>query len=665
MEFLPDKLADKLTKIAVEQFKTSFKFKKERLVDIRKNEEFYYGRKIKVPRGRFGVPLPVMSAFIDTLMSKIDDPPIIKYSYKDIADLKISEKISSAWKIESAPQNGNWAQKDRWAKKLAIFSGRAIFKIYSESDPSYKNYLEVVDYEDFHCEPMGGGDLNNHLFVGQDNILRTKAQMLKNSKLGLYDSNQVNKLISAYNDDSYQKNDNLYVKKAERLKKLGLDIMGGTYVGQPIIRLVEWITDYEGEKYYLLFNYDTGIWVRAHKLKDVFESNLIPWVSWATHEDAFNFWSKAPADDVRPIADAMDVLFNQALDNRAKRNYGMRAYDPEIFPDPAELEWQPNGLAMARAVEKGRTIGSGIYEFQTPEVSGTIDMVAFLDKFLGTKTGITPEAQGVADTNQKVGIYFGNLQQVADRLGLYNKSYREGWVHLGKRYAWGLYEHMTEKMMVKMIGEEGSEWNELTRGEAKKAPDLDIVIEGGQAELLANEAKAKKRENALLMIAKDPILKQQVNPQWYLKEILRHGSFDEEDIRMAMASQTVSLEMLSEASQAVQQIMLGKNPKLNYRADTSFIQYIVDRAMNEDNDEVFKRLIDYAKKHIPIALDNMRRRANLSGIGSFSGNTLKQEQPSVQITDNIQAPEPIAGQTAGVSSQEATNLLQGKSNLGQ
>lgn len=665
MIHIPETLANTLVGIAVKQFQTGFKFKQKRMEDIRKNEEFYYGRKIKVPKGRFGVPFPMMSGFVDTLMSKIDDVPTINFGYTDLADLKIAQKTSGAWQKESSPTMGNWAMKDRWSKKLGCFSGRPIFKIFSESKPKYKNYLEVVDYEDFVCEPMGGGDLKNHLFKGQDMIFRTKAQLNAGAVSGLYKASQVQKLGAAISNKEFKKNEDLYRGKAKRLRMLGLDLDASTYVGQPIFKFIEWVMTYEGVEYYLLFEYRTGIWIRAHALKEIFSSNLDPWESWATHEDAFNFWSKAPCDDVRPVADAIDLLLNQALENRHKRNLGQRAYDPAIFPDPSELEWRPDGLVMAKASEKGRVIASGIYEFKTPEISGTIDLAAFMDSFLGRKTGITPEVQGAPEQQQKVGIYFGSLQQVADRLGLYNKSYRECWARLGLKYAWGLHDHLNEPMLVKMIGETGVEWDELVRGEAKKAPDLDIDISGGAAEIAANEAKAKKRENALVMLIKRPDLTALMSPQWLAQQILKHGAFEEAEIRMAMSKEAGDIEILAEAAQAIQQIIAGKDPKINRGANTAFIQKIVDFAIDKDvKMPIYLKLMKYAQAHVKIAIENMTRMARVIGMKQRT-EVRRPVKPSLKISEETRVEEPILGTRAGTASlsQRASNILRGRSPL--
>lgn len=662
MEHLQKKLADKLVEIALKQFESGFNFKKVRMEDIRENEEFYYGRKVKVPKGRIFIPLPVMSGFVDHLMSKIDDPPVITYNYTDLADLKIAMKTSAAWQKESHPTRENWPQKDRWAKKLACFSGRAIYKIFAESDPRYKSHLEVVDYEDFVCEPMGGGDLEKHLFCGQDNIFRTKDQLLKNARSGLYDSAQVRKLIRDTGDETLEKNKDIYSGKRERLAQLGLNLESNTYHGQPIFRFIEWVMDYNGEKYYLLFDWFTKNWVRAHKLKDIFESNLIPWESWATHEDAFVFWSKAPCDDVRPAADSIDTLFSQVIENRNKKNLGQRAYDPDIFPDPSELEWRPNGLVRATAMKKNKTISQGIYEFQVGDITNTIDLVTFMDNFIGRKTGITPEAEGALEKDQKVGIYFGSLQQIADRLGLYNKSYRESWERLGLKYAWGLHDHMNEKMSVKIIGEQGVEWEDLVRGEAKKAPDFDIDIEGGSAEIMANEAKSKKRENSLMLLVKRPELGQQLNPNWLVQEILRQGQWEEEQIRIAMSRETTNLELLSEASQAIQMILKGKAPKINRGADTSFIQKIIDFAIDKDlKMDIYTKMMAYAQAHMEIAVRNMTRKAVMIQAGQ-GVETEEKPKSMMPISEETMVEEPILGTPgAGISQGlKASNILRGK-----
>lgn len=614
------KLADKLTAIAVQQIDTSIKFKQTRLGDIQLSEELYFGKTKPALKGRFNVPLPIMSGFIDTLISKVDDPPRINYGYQDLADYRRAKKIGAAWEIDSSPTKGKWNMKDRMVKKLAAFSGVGVYKYYAESEPKYKSNLEVVDFHDFECEPLGGADLENHKFLGQRNIFKTAADLLNGVKAGTYDATQVRMLLAAVGSDEYKKNDEIYKTKIQRLWLMGLDPETHSYVGQKMYNMTEWYMEHNGERYYMLLEPRAKVWVRFEKLNDVFESNLWPFVAWHTHEDAFNFWSKAPADDMRPIADAMQVLFNQALDNRQKRNFGQRAFDPTIFPDPSQLEWRPDGLVEAK-FDGIRPISQGIFEFQTAEITGTIDLMQYIDDITGRKTGITADTQGASE-EKRVGILYSNLQQVADRLGLYNKAYSEAWAHLGQLYKNGLQEHAKGAgIMVKMIGEAGVEWEELVKEDLEPEQDLNISISGGQAELQADELKKKSRTDALAIVMQSPTNAGLINPKWSIEQILRTGGYEEEDIRIAMDVENYgNMDILSKASQAIQDIIGGREPKRYRGANTAFIQKILDFASdNELDQEIYDALIQYADSHVEVAIENMMRKARIAAIALGAG----------------------------------------------
>jgi len=608
-------LADKLTQIALKQLEAGVKFKQTRLKNISVNEDLYNGVSKPALKGRFNIPLPIVSGFVDTLMSKIDNPPVIKFEKGEEADLKLSQKTSALWLKDSAATAGKWSKKDRWAKKLAIFSGRAIYKYYAESQPGYKSNLEIIDHNDFYCEPQGGGDLDNHLFLGQMNIFRTEAQLKAGAKSGLYSDKQINQIITDTDSHNHKENQELYKQKLSRFASLGLDVETNAFVGQNVFPLVEHYLEFENKRYYLFFELKSGTWIRAEELKDVFKSNTYPFVSWATHEDAFNFWSKAPVDDIRPVAEAMNIIFNQALDNRQKRNFGQRAYDPDIFPDPSQLEWRPDGLVEANTSGGVKQIGAGIYEFQTPEVAGTIDLFQYMDNFLGQKTGITPSAQGQSDKNVAVGVYYGDLQQVADRLGLYNKSYTESYAELGQRYYYGIIEHLSEPQAIKLIGLNGIEWDEVAKSDfdLHQTP-FDIVVLSSDAENQANEVKSKRRVDALIMLLNNPLYAQILNKKWVAEQILKNGEYNPEEIRIALDTQNEgNEESLAEAAEEMQRILAGEEVKPNRSATTAHIQKHLDFAYDKlDSDEdmpKFQAIMTHLQAEVPFAQENMVRKA--------------------------------------------------------
>lgn len=621
---------DKLVEIAQRQLETGLKFKEPRIKDIQENEDAYQSKTKKTLKGRFNIPIPVMSGYVDTLLAKIDDVPKLVFKENKEESRRKAKKIGAAWEVDASSTRGQWAKKDRAAKKLAIFSGRAIYKYYAERSPDYTSHLDVVDYHDFICEPQGGGlSLENHLFLGQTNIFKTKYDLEQGAKSGFYVAGQVTKLLSGSGSTDKDVEQGV-TDRFNRMVGLGLNPMQYDFVGDTVFSMVEWYLSYEGERYYLLFEPKSGLWVRMAKLKEMFSFGLYPFVSWATHEDPLNFWSKAPADDIRPLHESMRVLFNQTLDNRNRQNYGMRAFDAKMFPDPSQLEYRQDGLVLAKP--DGRPIDAGLYTFQTPAIGDNIQLLSFVDNFVGTKTGITPAAQGSAEKDVKVGVYYGNIQQVADRMGLLNKSYSEAWSELGERYVQGLMDHMDPEMMVKMTGAKGMEWEAIKADEFKDDDEFEIMVMGGNAEAELDEVKKKQRVEAVAQLMANKDLMGQVSPRWIAEQVLRNGGFQEEDLRVAFDKDNAAdADLMSEAAEACEEIVRGKEPKQNYRATTAFIQKILDFAMKTELKlDVFQKLLAYAKQHEPVAIENMARMANR--LAAKAGTDLRQaptmpEQP--------------------------------------
>lgn len=570
-------------------------------------EDQYFNRVTKSLKQRYNVPVPIVPGFVETLLSKIDNPPALKFEGREEADYKATLKTNSFYQTESSAQDHDWDLLDLDGKKQAIIYGRAIAKYYAESDPEYKSNLEIVDVYDFIADPIGGGNLENHRFAMQDNIFRSKSELKKAVASGRYMKSEVEKIINATAESVIVDNDNKYRSKQSRFMALGLDGFTYNYAGQSLYKFVEAVTHWEGERYYALFNYETGIIIRCELLKDVFKSNLFPWVSWATHRDIFNFWSKSPLDDILPLADMVKTLVNQELDNRQKTNWGMRAYDPEVFKDPSKLEWRPDGLvAMTSGTSRTQRIDQAIYQFQTPELQGTINLVQWVDGILGQKSGITADTQGQSKED-KVGIYYGNMQAVAERFGLYNKSYSKFWSAVGRRYLWGLFEHLRSPQAVEIIGEKGNEWDEIVRMEV--SPYWNIKVEGGNAQMAADEVKKQKRAEAFTSLT--PAELAVVSPKKLAEQRFRNAEMPEDEIKDMFDTQgDADKELMSEASMAIQEIIKHQKPKLNRGATPAFAQKILDYATDntDGNDPLFNALMAYAMAHKQIIAENMARK---------------------------------------------------------
>lgn len=633
---------------AVKGYESCLKYKKNRLEQIKLSYDEYNNQVGPALRGRFNVPVPVVSGFVETLLSKIDDKPSLVFERKKESTLKIAKKVTSAWEIDSAEEESDWSEEDTHSKKNAIFEGVGIYNKWSSSNPDFRDHIESITLFDFIFDPHGGNDLEKHLFVGQDNIDKTKEDLEDES----YDKEQVKKLLETSASDDYKNGTGDYTNKVKKYDPFGSepDYSSGMY------RLCQMGVVYKGQRYYVLFDYRSGIWIRGGLWKDIVsKQNLWSYVAFHTHPRRDKFLTKAPLDDVLPVAEATRILFNQSLDNLEKRNWDMKAFDADLIDDPRLLEWdRSDKLVPVNASRKGKNLSDAVYQFTTPDSTMiTIRLMDFLSSYWGKQTGITPDAQGASD-EKRVGILVSNIQQVADRLGYTNKQYVRAWKKLGLRYLHGLKENMSQRRLIKVIGAKGAEWEELLKKDVET--NLDIVVRGGRAELEADELNQKRRTDAIVAVAGNQLLLSTMNPSWVVEQMLRAGQFEDEDIKLAFDKNTYGdRELLSEAAMAIEEILQGNTPKINRGATDAFMQKILDFATNTDVDEeVFNILIQYAQAHSIIAAENMNRKAqnmimeqqmNQFASGDVSKLPDRISEPRIPHSPNI----PGIGEMAGVS----------------
>lgn len=606
----PDKAKQLLDQLRRE-YDSGIQYRQGRAKQWKLIEDHYYGRvKVNLP-GRFNVPLPIMAGFIDTWVPKVDDAPYLRFEPRSEADYRKNKKIEALWEHVASPNDGfDIESADIAAKKLAAMSGRAIYKSFGESVDGFKFRTECVDHYDFVADPMGGGNLEKHNHDHQDNIWKSKSDLEDGADSGFYDKRAASLLISGMVPNQVRTEESEFKNRTTRLQSLGLQGDIHNFRGEACDEFIESVTRWDGQRYHVIWTYRKGVVLRAVPLKADFKSGLLPWTSWAVKYDPFNFWSPGPADDMVAIAEVIRVLVNQELDNRQKQNWGQRAYDPDVFPNGAELEWRPNGLVPVRAgLTQTRQIGSGIYEFQTPQLGGTINLVEWLDNMVGQKTGVTAGAQGNAE-DAKVGIYQGNMQQVADRFGFYNKNYTKCYADIGRRFLWAAHEHITGAEAVRIIGEKGVQWEYLQGHEVD--PTVSVLVKSSSSEMQVGQMKKDRKSAAIEKIASNPELMKEVNRKWLVENILMTGDFDDSEIRTAQDVQDDgSREVMARASEAIEEILTGKKPKLFRGATTGFQQKILDFALDNTDDrlDLFVALTDYAEAHGQLVSENMARKA--------------------------------------------------------
>lgn len=619
---------DAIVQIAFLLWNNSQIYKQNRMNRIALYERLYNNELPKKERQLFNICLPIFGGFEDALQANLTDPVKLQFQETNPQDYLVIPKIQAQWENEKDGllPNQMWNSKARDLMHDALLSGRSIAKIYSENEPKYRSVLETVNYSNFHCQPLGGAYLENHLFAGEEGIYMTLEDIISNEN---FPKKQRDKIANfSYTDEWWQYLEDTYGTHFARYRSMHLNINSNTFTGTKTLFLCQFIITRRGVRYFVLFDPISKNWLQIEKLSDFTGSDLYPYKSAATHQDSQNFWSKGFSDDIFSVAVVVSTLLNQELTNREKSNFNARAYDPSMFTDEAKLDaaqYIPDRLVPVDTMGGVRKIEEGIYSFQTPQLSGTIDLVGWMQGNLGgligmsDLSGATGPQKGKGKQNATVALAQQN--QVAKRIGFRAEPFKEMFGQIGEAYVQGLKEFMPPKIAVKLIGEDGyTQEDELKRIEMSRTSTIGVKVLSTSAEDADTQAKANKRIQALTMLAQDP----GVNPQWRTEQTLKTvGGFDEHEIKMAMDLQTYgSKKQIAHASKAIQELLNGKMPKPYFAAEAVFLQYIQD-FVAENQNKVMKRKVhpkhgietylialfgDYMNQMAPIVQKNMERK---------------------------------------------------------
>lgn len=600
--------ADEIVRIAKKQIDTSRLFKQSRVKEILDTEDVYNMKLKPALQGRLNVPFDgvVLSGFVDTWVAENNKPVYISFEDPTGANMRGAEKIKAAWERDS--KRIRLKAKKLAMKHQAAIAGRTIGKYYAESDPKYCPYFQIVDYLDFHCEPNGGGHLDDHYFRYQENIFRSREDIVSGGESGWYLQSQVDKLFSAYDSSDFKRNEDMFGNKQSRYMSIGLDMESNNYIGGKLFNLVEGDTYYKGVKYHIIFDQSTNIWLRCVPLKIDFGNDLTPFISFsAPKPDAFNFWNLAPADKIKPIAEAIRLNLNEVLNNNRKRNWGMRAVDMNMFPDLRKLDWRPDGVLHAN-VPLNASIQQGIYHFETPELSGALNLNAYLNAFVGEKLGINAGSQGQS-SDTKVGIYQGNAFQISKRMQVSADAEEEFHSDLATRYDWGLWDHASEDEMVRLVSSEGIGWEKLTNDD--KDPEYVVIAEVSKEDEQKSSDMVRAQIEAMVSTQSDPnqmvLIK---NKKAFIEKKFKLAGMKESEIEEFFVTDGED-DIFSDAKKAIELIGRGKNPGVNWGATTAYLQYISDWILENSSElkpEIRKKLEEYFDQHVSIAMKNAEQK---------------------------------------------------------
>jgi len=619
-----------------------------------KNEDLYYGKKDNVSYNNdddgsinnknkpfIGANVNIASAkamsFVETMLSKIDSPLTFKYIKPTMADYKRA-KLLNALKEKDA-NDGDWNYKDLLGKVDAIIYGRAIYSYYADSYNGYCSHLEYVGPYDFLIDPSGGGfDMDKAMYMGRYGIRKTKYDLEKGVKDGYYLRDETKQLIAGSGNDANQTSQE-DVNKQNKYAYIGSPA-NRTIQDPDVYKLWEWYTTFEGERYYVLMQETSGVAIKVCKLTDLFKRDkklqdaMWPFWSYAYTPNATEFWTPSKMDYVRETFLAQSVAINQMLENAERINKPQRGVDVTAIENVADLIYRRNGVIRMKG---GTDINKSFKIVETPQITTSINVYNTLEGIQQLESGITAAAKGVADED-KVGIYEGNQANTADRYGVWNKSYSQGYKRFAMLYKNGVEEHLTMKVAVKILGTKGLEETIfVSKRDLKPQSDWGILVESTNAEAQADAADKRNKLQFMAGYKGDPSINQKV--------IFEQGAeivgFNNDEIRQFLdASEYGDAELLSEAERDMEELLNNKYIEPNERATTAYANHILNYMKDHKEDmseETFEVFTDYLNRLEPVVIRNM---------GTQLQNTLSKEGASPGGEASLDAVQPeVQGQT--------------------
>ncbi len=607
MSKIPFNKREAIIKQALQEIVFARNYKQGKVTNWKINEQLYYSRKIAPEASRANVDLGQMASFVHTLLSKIDNPLVFKYTKRKESQMSRVKLLNGLRVVDQ--NKDNWDIKDIVGKKQAIIYGRAIYSYYAESTDTYKAHLENIDVYDFLIDPSGGGiDVEKAFYLGNYGVIKTKTELKAGIKEGIYNKTETERLIEGSSNATETSQEEM--NKQSRTRDTNVFSVEKQISGTDKFKFWNWYTTYEGERYYLLLTEEGETAVRIEPLKDMFTSGLWPIWTWAAFPDLTEFWTPSFCDYVRDIFMAQAVSINQMLDNAEMVNKPQKVVNVGAIENLAELKYRREGYIK---VKKDFDANKAVQLLQIPSINTPINVFEVLEGIQEKTSGITAGAQGTAENNSgaKATIYQGNQENAADRFGFLNKSYSFGYNRFAKLYEWGVRDHLAKKVAVDILGPEGVEVVMVSRRDIfRKDEEFGVMVESSNAELALSEEEKQMKMAFLSGNAQNPVQ----NPQKAYELSASIAGFDEDTIRQLQDSGDFGdAKIMSEAERDIEKLLDGEKIPANPGANTAYKQKFVDYMKDHQEDmspDQFMLLAEYVNSLEQIIMRNMIQEAN-------------------------------------------------------
>lgn len=601
---IDSKTREKIINQAIQEIEFSRNYKQSKTKNWKINEDLYYGKKNKSLESRSNVDLGQMASFVHTVLSKIDNSLVFKFSKRKTSQTKRVKLLNRLREIDA--ERDNWDLKDIVGKKQALLYGRAIYAYYADSQNGYTPHLENVDVYDFLIDPSTiATDIEKAKYLGHYGVIKTKTELEKGLKEKIYLKEETKRLIEGNgNANEITREDQ---NKENRTLATNVSNSDKQAVDTEKYKFWQWFTTYEGQRYYLLITENGKTAIRIEKIEDILESGLYPYWTYATFPDLTEFWTPSPCDYVREIFMSQAVSINQMLDNAEQINKPMRVVNVSAIENLAELKYRREGIVR---VKGDFDVNKAYQPISTPSINTPINVFNLLENIQEKASGVNAIAKGVSNV-EKATVYQGNQANTADRFGFLNKAYAFGYKSFAKLWLAGVKEHLIKKVAIDILGVDGIEVEEVSRKDLiKKGDSFAVIVEASNAEMELSENDKRTKLMFLSSQANNP----SQNPRKAYEISASISGFSDEEIRELMdTTEFENQGSIIEAERDLEDLLEDRDILPNQNANNVYKQRMVDYLqdnMEHMNKNQFERIALYIQALDPIVYRNMTRKLN-------------------------------------------------------
>ena len=396
------------------------------------------------------VNVPIMKETKKTLLSRIDDPPMIEFDCLESGQKGREKEINLNESWNDDYDNCNFEGVDIIEKGNVLLYGRA-WKKLNVINGSFKT--EALDNLDIVSDPkMKPLDVETARFLIHLHIEKTLKTILADPTYLEKGKDELKSLLFGEGDDPTGRGailksdgeDQTQEAKEDILKSLGINNYDDFVASDVMVQLAEHFTmiwDEVSKKWvrYVVTMANNSVVLRKRPLKEAIGVEFWPFTTWADDVDSKDTWTDGMGDIVLTPNKVMNIYFSTMVENRVYRNLGMSWYLPSKGYDPQTFEPEPFGQYPAPIIKdktgKVMSVNEVIKQMEIPALEDNLVSIEFLIKLVERATAATAIAKGVQEKGQTtLGEIEELVESASDRIVSIAKFYRRAWKEFAEKW---------------------------------------------------------------------------------------------------------------------------------------------------------------------------------------------------------------------------------------